>query len=54
MNKIKAAIKGELKTLCSQLQELEKIKLIKYRDKKIEKKKEEEIINDDGRMNLKF
>ena len=54
VNKIEEAMKGELKTLGSQLQELEKIKLIKYGDKKIEKKKEEEIISDDGRMNLKF
>ena len=53
VNKIEEAMKGELKSLGSQLQELEKIKLIKYGEKKAEKKKEE-VVNDDGKMDLKF
>ena len=54
VTKIEEAMKGELKSLGSQLQELEKIKLIKYGNQIIEKKKEEKISEDDGRMDLKF
>ena len=53
VSKIEDAMKGELKSLGSQLQELEKVKLIKYGEKKAEKKKEE-IVADDGKMDLKF
>ena len=53
VSKIEEAMKGELKSLGSQLQELEKIKLIKYGEKKAEKKKEE-VVKDDGKMDLKF
>lgn len=53
VKKIEEAMKGELKSLGSQLQELEKVKLIKYGEKKVEKKKEE-IVVDDGKMDLKF
>ena len=54
VSKIEDAMKGELKSLGSQLQELEKIKLIKYGNQITEKKKEEKIAEDDGRMDLKF
>ena len=54
VNKIEEAMKGELKSLGSQLQELEKIKLIKYGNQITEKKKEEKIAEDDGRMDFKF
>ena len=53
VKKIEEAMKVELKSLGSQLQELEKVKLIKYGEKKVEKKKEE-IVADDGKMDLKF
>jgi hypothetical protein len=56
INKMEQAMKGELNTLGAKLGELEKIRLIKYGEKKKEEKKEEESSNieDDGKMKLVF
>ena len=55
VNKMEQTMKGELNTLGSKLAELEKIKLIKYGNKKEEQKKEEETNTvDDGKMKLEF
>ena len=52
---IQNSMKGQLQSLGVKLEELERIKLIKYGEKKGEAKKEEEInITDDETMNLKF